>query len=140
VRIAAGIAGLLLLAIVLGDAFETVVLPRRINRRLRLTRLFYRATWHPFAAGARFIRNPSRREAYLSLYGPLSLLFLLGPWAAGLIVAFGLLHYAVGSAVTLAAAGATTGRPRPGTRPERRARSIARVSPRFIHRHVTVAY
>ena len=41
----AAIAGLVLLAVVLWDAFETVVLPRRVNRRLRLTRLFYRATW-----------------------------------------------------------------------------------------------
>jgi hypothetical protein len=101
VRIASGVVGFAILAIVLWDAFETVVLPRRVNRRVRLTRRFYRATWRPFAAGARLFRSPARREAYLSFFGPLSLLLLLALWAAGLIVAFGLLHYAAGSAVAL---------------------------------------
>lgn len=95
----AAFAGLLLLAVVLWDAFETVVLPRRVNRRVRLTSLFYRATWAPYAASSALFRAAHRREAYLSLYGPLSLLLLLGLWAAGIVVAFALLHYAAGSAV-----------------------------------------
>ena len=101
-RALGGAAGLVLLAVVLWDAFETIVLPRRVSRRFRLTRMFYRATWRPFAAGARWVRAVNRREAYLSFYGPLSLLLLIGLWAAGLIVAFALLHYAAGSAVDLA--------------------------------------
>jgi len=88
-------AGLALLLVVLWDAFETVVLPRRVNRRVRLTRLFYRATWRPFAASARLVRPGNRREAYLSFYGPLSLLFLLALWATGLVTAFGFLQYAI---------------------------------------------
>ena len=59
----AALAGLLLLLTVLWDAFETVVLPRRVSRRLRLTSLFYRATWRPFAFGARLFRTVNRREA-----------------------------------------------------------------------------
>lgn len=97
----AAIAGFLLLLTVLWDAFETVVLPRRVSRRLRLTSLFYRATWRPFASGARLFRTVNRREAYLSLYGPLSLVMLLALWAGGLITAFALLHYAAGSAVAM---------------------------------------
>ena len=93
--VAAG--GVALLLVVLWDAFETVVLPRRVNRRVRLTRFFYRATWRPFAASARLVRPGNRREAYLSFYGPLSLLFLLALWAAGLVTGFGLLQYASGS-------------------------------------------
>jgi len=102
VRTAAAIAGLLLLFIVLWDAFETVVLPRRVSRRVRLTSLFYRATWGPFASGAGLFKSVNRREAYLSLYGPLSLVLLLALWAGGLITAFALLHYGAGSAVAMA--------------------------------------
>ena len=40
-----GLAGLVLLLGVLWDAFETIVLPRRVTGRLRLTTLFYRYTW-----------------------------------------------------------------------------------------------
>ena len=96
----ATIVGVLLLATVLWDAFETVVLPRRVNRRLRLTRLFYRATWAPFARSAALFKA-NRREAYLSLYGPLSLVMLLALWACGLITAFALMHYGAGSAVAM---------------------------------------
>ena len=38
--ILAGMFGLLLIAVIMWDAFEVVVLPRRVIRRLRLTRLF----------------------------------------------------------------------------------------------------
>ncbi|HUJ31345.1 MAG TPA: potassium channel family protein [Candidatus Acidoferrum sp.] len=88
------IAGILLIASVLWEAFETVVLPRRVSRRFRLTRLFYRSTWFPWRSIARQIRRPRRREAFLSYYGPLSLLFLFVCWAIALIFAFGFLYYA----------------------------------------------
>ena len=99
--IAAAILGVLLLATVLWDAFETVVLPRRVSRQLRLTRLFYRASWPPFAGCAALFKSVNRREAFLSLYGPLSLVMLLALWAGGLITAFAFLHYGAGSAVAL---------------------------------------
>ena len=92
-------AGLALLFTVLWDAFETMVLPRRVTRRLRLARLFYRMTWRPWSAVARRLRRDKRRESFLSFFGPLSLLFLLTFWALGLILSFGLLQYGCGSAV-----------------------------------------
>jgi hypothetical protein len=88
-----------LIFIVLWDAFETMVLPRRVTRRVRLTRLFYRCTWLPWSAAARLIPSGKRRESYLGFYGPLSLLLLLSVWAVGLVVGFGALHWALGSAV-----------------------------------------
>jgi hypothetical protein len=97
----AGLSGVWLLAVVLWDAFETIVLPRRVARRVRLTRLFYRFTWRPFAALARHVRAGARREAFLSFYAPLSLLSLLALWAAALVTGFGLLQYANGSDVRL---------------------------------------
>lgn len=98
----AAVVGAFLLAVVLWDAFETIVLPRRVTRRVRLTRLFYRSTWRPFRMTARWVRSGNKRESYLSYFGPLSLLLLIALWATVLIFAFGLLQYAAGSAVQLA--------------------------------------
>jgi hypothetical protein len=98
-RIIVGILGFAVLFIVLWEAFETVVLPRRVTRKFRLTRLFYRTTWLPWSAVARRIRVDKRRETFLGFYGPLSLLFLIGVWAAGLILGFALLDWAAGSAL-----------------------------------------
>lgn len=98
----AGLGGVWLVGVVLWDAFETIVLPRRVARRVRLTRFFYRLTWRPFATLARRVRAGARREAFLSFYAPLSLLLLLALWAAALVTGFGMLQYANGSDVTLA--------------------------------------
>jgi hypothetical protein len=91
------VCGALIIAIVLWDAFEAIILPRRITRRLRLTRLFYLMTWSFSAALARRVPAGKRRERYLSYYGPLSLIFLLGVWASGLVFGFTLLHWALGT-------------------------------------------
>ncbi|MGH9716817.1 MAG: potassium channel family protein [Candidatus Acidiferrales bacterium] len=87
------VVGALIILVVLWEAFETVVLPRRVTRRFRLTVVFYRTTWAPWKFIARHIRKISRRETFLSFYGPLSLLFLFTFWGIGLIVGFGLLYY-----------------------------------------------
>jgi hypothetical protein len=99
------VVALLLIFVVLLDAFETIILPRRIRRRLRITSLAYRFTWLPWAAVARRLKNPLRREALLSFYGPLALLFLLFIWAVGLIVAFALIQWALGSSVAVSSGG-----------------------------------
>jgi hypothetical protein len=91
--IIAAIAGILVAAGILWEAFETVVLPRRATRRFRVTRLFYRSTWTPWRATARRMHRSKTRETFLSFYGPLSLLFLFIFWGASMIVAFGLLYY-----------------------------------------------
>ncbi len=93
------IGALLLILLVLWDTFETIVLPRRMNRRFRLVSMFYRVTWLPWSSIARRIENRGHREAYLSLFGPLSLLLLLSVWAYALILGFGALHWALGSAL-----------------------------------------
>lgn len=93
------IAGAALIFATLLDAFETIVLPRRVTRSFRFTALFYRTTWRPWAKMARLISSPRRRESYLSYFGPLSVIVLLALWALGLIVGFALLQYGVGSQV-----------------------------------------
>src|SRR3989441_6310030 len=97
-RLLAGLGGALLLAVVLWDAFETIILPRRANRRLPLPRAFYGATRAPWAASARLVRAGNRRELFLLLHGPLSLVLLLALWAAGVVTGFGLLPDAKGAA------------------------------------------
>ena len=88
------IFGILLLVSVLLDAFETVILPRRAGGRFRLTRLFYRVTWAPWAWMSRRVRRARARETMLSFYGPLSLVLLTGAWAVGLVTGFALIYYA----------------------------------------------
>ncbi len=98
-RILAAIAGIALIVVVLVDAFETVVLPRRVTRRLRLVRLFYRVTWRLWRYVVRTLVSNRRQENYLSYFGPLSLPALLVVWALVLIAGFGLLYWAPGNAL-----------------------------------------
>ena len=97
-----GIAGAVLIIVVLWDVFETIVLPRRVTRRVRLTRLFYRAMWSPWSAICRIVRNSKRRETVLSVFGPLSILILLTVWALALLTAFAMVHWAIGSRLSSA--------------------------------------
>jgi hypothetical protein len=95
------IAGIALNFVILLDAFETVVLPRRVTRHFRLTAWFYRNTWRPWARLARRIKSAGRREAVLGYFGPLSLILLLGLWAVGLIFGFALIQYGAGEHLQL---------------------------------------
>jgi hypothetical protein len=97
----ATIAGIVAILAVLLDAFETVVLPRRVRRKFRITVWFYRNTWKPWHKITSLIKSPGRRENFLGYFGPLSLLFLLGLWASGLIFGFALLQYGAGEHVQL---------------------------------------
>ena len=96
-RVAAAIAGVLCLLTVLLDAFQTIILPRRATGRFRLTRLFYIATWWPWAAVSQCVRHARRRETLFSFYGPLSLILLLMVWAAVMVIGFALIFFALGS-------------------------------------------
>jgi hypothetical protein len=93
------LAGIAIFLIVVWDAFESIILPRRVTRKFRLTRAFYKTTWRT----SKFLVNllPSRkaRENLLGFYGPISLLVLIGVWAVGLVVGFGLMQFGAGSAV-----------------------------------------
>jgi hypothetical protein len=92
-RILGGIFGVLLITSILWDAFETVILPRRVTRRLRLTSVFLSSLWAPWKIFVKSIKLRRVREKYLSLFGPLSLLLLLAFWAIGLICGYALLFW-----------------------------------------------
>jgi len=92
-----GLIGVFLVAGVLWEAFETIVLPRRVTRRVRLTRLVYSLAWNPWAGLAGVIQNRRRKEKILSIFGPLSLIMLLTVWALVLVFGFALIHWAAGT-------------------------------------------
>ncbi|HVA95860.1 MAG TPA: potassium channel family protein [Candidatus Dormibacteraeota bacterium] len=96
-----GILGLAILFVTLLDAFETIILPRRVTRPFRLVRLYYRFAWTAWRGAARLIRPKKMREAHLSYFGPLSLLMLFATWAGLLLLTFAMLHWAAGSALNI---------------------------------------
>lgn len=87
------VLGIVMILTVLWETFETIILPRRVRRRFRLTRLYYSSTWLTWATLARRISRRQQREALLSFFGPISLLGLLALWAVGLVLGFALVHY-----------------------------------------------
>src|SRR5215467_7555629 len=89
-RILVVIFAIVLILLVAQDAFETIVLPRRVTRRIRLTRLFYRVIQTPWRAAGHFMRAGARRDAFLGYLGPLSLLALIMFWGVLFVLGFGL--------------------------------------------------
>ncbi len=81
-----------LVALVFWETFETLVLPRRVTRRLRITRAYYRALWSAWSSIGRDAPG-ARRENYLSVFAPLSLLLLLAGWVGGVILGFALVQW-----------------------------------------------
>jgi len=95
--IATLILGVVCVVVVLLDAFQTIILPRRASGPVRLTRTFYIATWTPWAFIVKRIRNARVRETAFSFYGPLSLILLLAFWAAAMLFGFGLIYFSLGT-------------------------------------------
>ena len=87
------VLGFVLLSVALWDAFELIISPRRVTRRFRLARAFYRSSWWLWSAVARSITDENRRETYLGVFGPLSLVILLGVWATAIVAGFAMMHW-----------------------------------------------
>jgi hypothetical protein len=96
------VAGVAIFLIVIWDAFESIILPRRVTRKFRLTRVFYKTTWHSWRFVVGLVPARKSQETLLGFYGPISLLLLIGVWAVGLVLGFGLMQYGAGSAVNVA--------------------------------------
>jgi hypothetical protein len=93
------VISLVLILVPLVDAFETILQPRRVTHRFRFARLFYRYSWAIWRETALVLPMGKRREAFLGIFGPLSLLALFAAWVASLIVGFGLLHWSLRSPI-----------------------------------------
>jgi ion channel len=94
-------AGLALALVILLEAFEAIILPRRVTRKIRVTRFFYRSTWAIWKFIAGNISGRKLREALLGGYGPISLLLLIAIWASGLVIGFAMMQFGAGSAVNV---------------------------------------
>jgi hypothetical protein len=92
------VVALALIVVVVLDAFAVMILPRRV-KHVYLTRLFYRFTWAFWRVAACLVPPGRWQTAFLSVFGPLSLLALLLVWAVSLITAFALLHWSDGTAI-----------------------------------------
>jgi hypothetical protein len=91
------VAAVLLIGIMLIDAFEAMILPRRIRHGYRLAAMYYRSAWGLWSAFGRLLPAGPWRYGFLGIFGPLSLLGLLAVWATGLIAGFALLYWSLGS-------------------------------------------
>jgi hypothetical protein len=91
------LCGLSLIGLVLFDAFEAILLPRRVMRVFRPTRVFYVVTWFVWRWLALCVPWPRRRANMLGAFGPLSLLGLLGAWLIGLVLGFALVGWGLGT-------------------------------------------
>lgn len=98
--ILAAIVGTVLLLATVLDVFENIILPKRLQARFQISPIFYGRSWKPWAALGRRIKDGSKRENFLSYYGPLSLLTLFALWALALVIAFGLLQWSAGLSPT----------------------------------------
>ncbi len=92
-KILAVVFGIILVLAILQDSFESIILPRRVSRRFRLSRLFYLSTWALWSSIGRKMHSGNRREFYLSYYGPLSLILLLVIWAATLVLSLAMIEW-----------------------------------------------
>src|ERR1700734_3747032 len=92
-HVLAVIFGCFLLAGVLLDAFQTIILPRRPVGRFRLTRIFFLLSWNPWKTLTAFWPSRRGREQLFSFFGPLSLLLLFGVWAMLLTAAYALIYF-----------------------------------------------
>ena len=102
-RILIGVLGaLFILYLVVLDAFETIVLPRRVTRRFRLTMFFYMFSVDAHGLSSRVVcivinsANPSSAS-----FGLLSLIALLSVWAFTLVLSFSMVQSAFSSTLNM---------------------------------------
>ena len=96
-EIAAVVLGILIVIGVLWDTFETIVMPKTVRRRLRITTFFYGIAWRGWAFVVKKMRDGPRRVAVLGAFGPLSLILLMAIWACLMVCGFGFIHYGAGT-------------------------------------------
>lgn len=94
------LAGLVLLGIALWDIFQSIVVPRPTPGRLRLGRYLIPPTWRLWRAIGTRARNPQATDWFLGLYAPGAAILLFVVWLAIIILADGLMLWALRGEVT----------------------------------------
>ena len=85
--------GALLFSLVVWDLFETIVVPRPSPGRFRLGRYVVRGSWRLIRLLGR--RGGKTHDTLLGLFAPAATLGLLATWLAALVVAIGLVLFAL---------------------------------------------
>ena len=93
-RVLAGIAGAILVALMLSEFFVAFLLPRRVKRDPRIARGLIRLMWQPWRAAARQL-PPAAADTLLGVFGPFALVSELFVWTLGLVIGFGLVEWAI---------------------------------------------
>ncbi len=96
-NIAAGLLGLFLIWIALRDVFQSVVLPRAVDRRLRISAYLVRFLWRIWPQMSWRISDDDKREDFLATFAPFVLISILAAWVLTLIVGYGFIFYALRS-------------------------------------------
>jgi len=89
------LAGIVLIAWVLYDVFNTVILPRPSPARFRPAGLLTRWSWAVWRRLADASKTADTRERRLGIFAPAIVMALLGLWIALMILGFGLVMHAL---------------------------------------------
>ena len=89
--------GVALIAWVLYDVFNTVILPRPSPARFRPAGLLTRGSWAVWRRYADASKTADRRERRLGIFAPAAVMALLGLWIVLMILGFGLVMHALAS-------------------------------------------
>ncbi len=89
------LAGIGLVWIALRDVFQSVIVPRAVNRRWRISVHLTRSLWHVWPRIGWRIQDDGAREDFLSTFAPFTMIAMFAAWALALIVGYGLILYAM---------------------------------------------
>ncbi len=85
--------GIFCVVLAVVDAIESVVLPRTVDRSIRLRTVFYYFSSVLYAATGRLPKKSSIRQALLVAFAPINCLALITAWALLMILGFTLIHW-----------------------------------------------
>src|SRR5437764_12925210 len=87
------ILGIIVIAYIVNDVFQSVVVPRSTPARYRLTRWVVRPGWRIWRTIALRARSSAQRERVLGVFAPPVEVVLLVRWLSGLARGCGLIFY-----------------------------------------------
>ena len=98
-KLAEIIIGVAIVAIIINDVFQTVIVPRAVSRRWRPSGYWTRSMWRGFIAISQRLHNSKAREIVLSRYAPLTLVVSMTLWVTLLIFGYGTIFYGLRSQI-----------------------------------------
>jgi hypothetical protein len=94
-KLAEIVIGASIVALMVNDIFQTVIVPRAVGRRWRASAYWTRLMWFSFVALARRLTTSDAREMLLSRYAPLALVVTMVLWVTFLIFGYGTIFHAM---------------------------------------------